>query len=369
MDDRFPEGRSPSTGGDYRVPPHRYTAPMRRSAAHDPVPSAAAGTEGNSSGNPAAVTTTDLPLPGKRSGKVRDCYNFPPGTPGTDRRPRLLIVATDRISAFDVILPTPIPGKGRLLTRMAARWFEVVRTSKITPDHLISVDFSDLRAAVADRGIEPALLEPLEGRFMICRATKVVPIECVVRGYLAGSGWLEYEQTGRVCGIPLPAGLVRCQKLDAPIFTPATKAEEGHDENISFDAACAVAGEAVMHTLRERSLAIYRLAHERAAARGLVLADTKFEFGVALDEGGAPTGELLLIDEILTPDSSRYWPADQLRPGEEPPSFDKQFVRNYLLERCAAGEWDRTPPGPPLPQDVVARTIDRYESAYRQLFG
>jgi len=314
---------------------------------------------------------TDLPLPGRRSGKVRDTYMLPPDAEG---HPRMLIIATDRISAFDVILPTPIPGKGRLLTSMAAAWFGVIRRAGITPDHLMSCDRSDLtRAVAAIPGTSSAQVKDiaalLDGRFMICRAAQVIPVECVVRGYLAGSGWQEYAATGRVCGIPLPADLPRCARLDQPIFTPATKATEGHDENIDFASACAIAGEDVMNTLRDRSLAIYRLAHARAAKRGLILADTKFEFGMALGRDGRPTEEVLLIDEVLTPDSSRYWPADAYRPGEEPPSFDKQFVRNHLLARCEAGAWDRTPPGPPLPDDVVTRTIERYEQAYQRLFG
>jgi len=264
-----------------------------------------------------AVYRTDLPLPGRRQGKVRDIYALP-ARPGAG--PRLLIVATDRLSAFDVVLPTPLPGKGRLLTAISARWFDFIRQRRIIADHLISIDPSDA----------PGLAEEdranLQGRIMIGRAAAVIPIEFVVRGYLAGSGWVEYRQSQSVCGIGLPAGLRQCDRLPEPIFTPATKAVEGHDENISFDAACAVVGRDVMERLRDIAIRIYIQAAGHAEERGIILADTKFEFGYALDDEGRPTDEVILIDEVLTPDSSRFWPADEYEPGRDQNSFDKQFA-------------------------------------------
>lgn len=307
-----------------------------------------------------ALVRTALPFPDRREGKVRDCYRLPSHG---DEAPRLLIVATDRISAFDVVLPTPIPGKGRLLTQCAVRWFEWLRPSGLVADHLLSTDPGDIE------GLTDIDRSRLAGRIMIGRAAAVIPIECVVRGYLAGSGWSAYERTQSICGVALPRGLRTADRLPEPIFTPATKAAEGHDENIGFDTAASIAGRDVMERLRSISLAIYARAHAHAEARGVILADTKFEFGFALGPDGRPTDELLLIDEILTPDSSRYWPLESWAPGREQPSFDKQFVRNYLLALEAEGRWDRRPPGPGLPPEVVARTIERYEEAWRRLFG
>ena len=317
-----------------------------------------------------AVYQTDLPLPDRRQGKVRDIYRLParpgsPASPGSPGSPgaRMLIVATDRISVFDVVLPTAVPGKGRLLTDISTRWFAFIRQRNIITDHLLSIDPSD----VPDLGEEQRAM--LQGRIMIGRAAAVIPIEFVVRGYLAGSGWVEYQQAQTVCGIALPAGLERCGPLPEPIFTPATKATEGHDENIDFEAACAIAGREVMERLRDVAVRIYLEAARHAESRGIILADTKFEFGYALDADGRPTDEVILIDEVLTPDSSRFWPADEYQPGREQHSFDKQYVRNHLLELVEAGKWDKNPPGPPLPEEVVNNTLRRYAEARDRLFG
>ena len=307
---------------------------------------------------PSTLLTTDLPLPGRRQGKVRDVYE----ARTVDGQDALLIVASDRISAFDVVMANAIPDKGRVLTQLSAFWFEIIDQAlgDRLEHHLLSTD----PAAVA--GLSEAERRMLAGRVMVGRRTRVVPIECVVRGYLAGSGWAEYRDAGRVGGIALPPGLRQCEKLDEPIFTPATKAETGHDENITFDEACARVGDTLMRTLRELSLAIYRIGHEHAAQRGIILADTKFEFGLVQgleDDAQKP----ILIDEVLTPDSSRFWPADEYEPGRDQASFDKQYVRNYLQELVDAGRWDKQPPGPKLPEEVVTRTRDKYLEAYRRL--
>jgi phosphoribosylaminoimidazole-succinocarboxamide synthase len=287
----------------------------------------------------------DLPDRPVRRGKVRDII---------DLGDELLIVATDRISAFDCVMPTPIPGKGCVLTQLSAFWFE--RLADTVPNHMIEL--------VGDR--PPAGLEAysgvLRGRSMRCRKARVVPIECVVRGYLAGSGWADYRKSGAVCGVELPTGMRQCEALPEPIFTPATKAECGHDENIPFEQACELVGAETMRRLRKFSLAIYQNAAEFAKSRGVILADTKFEFGHVGDE-------LILIDEALTPDSSRYWPAEDYAPGRDQQSFDKQFVRNYLQGLCDAGEWDKTDPAPALPNEIVIATIERYREAYRLLTG
>jgi phosphoribosylaminoimidazole-succinocarboxamide synthase len=308
--------------------------------------------------NADAVFETHLALPGRRQGKVRDVYSLPvpPGTP-----PRLLVVASDRVSAFDVVMPTPIPGKGRLLTQVSCAWFRFLRSLGIVADHLVATDVG------AVDGLGAGERAMLAGRSMVCRAARVVQVECVARGYLAGSGWQEYQASGTACGVRLPAGLRQCDRLPEPIFTPATKAAEGHDENISFERMCDAVGGDLARRLRDLTLAVYRAAAERAHARGLIVADTKFEFGFALDAGGEPTGELLLVDEVLTPDSSRYWPLAGYAPGRDQPSFDKQYLRNWLLAEVAAGRWRKEPPGPALPPEVVEETRRKYEEAARLL--
>jgi phosphoribosylaminoimidazole-succinocarboxamide synthase len=285
---------------------------------------------------------TDSSIPGVpcRQGKVRDVY---------DLGERLVIVATDRISAFDWVLPTPIPDKGRVLTALSAFWFDLLKV----PNHLLSLDPVEMGEPFAARR------DQLEGRTMLVRKTEVVPFECVVRGYLAGSGWKEYRKHGAVCGVPLPLGLRESEKLSEVIFTPATKAESGHDENVTFAAMSDHVGRATAEQLRSRSLGIYRRAAAHAASRGILLADTKFEWG------RLPTGELILIDEVLTPDSSRFWPADQYQVGKAPPSFDKQFVRDWL----ESTGWDKQSPPPELPADVVAKTAAKYREAYERLTG
>lgn len=273
----------------------------------------------------------------------------------------MLVVASDRISAFDVVMPTGIPGKGRILTAMSAAWFRLLRAHSVVPDHLLSLDVPPMDAPDHVRA-------HLEGRVMVCRAAKVVPIECVARGYLAGSGWAEYRDRGTACGVQLPAGLRECDQLPEPIFTPATKAAQGHDENISFDRACELVGGPLMETLRDLTLRIYRIAADHASQCGILLADTKFEFGHALGTGGSESGRLMVIDEVLTPDSSRYWPAEGYAPGSDQPSFDKQFLRNHLLELVSKGLWRKEPPGPLLPGRVVEGTRARYLDALDRLF-
>jgi phosphoribosylaminoimidazole-succinocarboxamide synthase len=289
--------------------------------------------------NASVVLETSLNQFPVRRGKVRDIY---------DLGDRLLLVSTDRISAFDWVLPTGIPDKGRVLTQIAAFWFDLLDV----PHHLITtdVDQMDLPPGV-DR-------EPLRGRTSLVRKTEVVPIECVVRGYLSGSGWKEYSADGTVCGIRLPTGLVESSQLAEPIFTPATKAESGHDENISFDTMVETVGADLADELRRRSIEIFRRGSDYARQRGIIIADTKFEWGRVDDE-------LLLVDEVLTPDSSRFWPADRYEPGKSQPSFDKQFVRDWL----SGTDWDKNSPPPALPRDVVEKTRDKYVEAYERLTG
>jgi phosphoribosylaminoimidazole-succinocarboxamide synthase len=283
------------------------------------------------------VRETSIPGLPVRRGKVRDIY---------DLGDKVLLVSTDRLSAFDWILPTPIPDKGRVLTQIAAFWFELLGER----NHLITTDVAKMDLpAEADRAM-------LAGRSTLCRKTKVAPIECVVRGYLAGSGWKEYQKSSTVCGEKLPAGLTESARLPEPIFTPSTKAESGHDENISFDQMVDRVGRDMAEQLRTRSLRIFQRGAEYARQRGIIIADTKFEFGVVGDE-------LLLIDEVLTPDSSRFWPADQYEPGHSQPSFDKQFVRDWL----SATPWDKNSPPPALPDDIVAKTRQKYVEAYERL--
>jgi phosphoribosylaminoimidazole-succinocarboxamide synthase len=305
------------------------------------------------------VVSTNLPYQDRRQGKVRDIYSVPPTS---DRGSCVLIVASDRISAFDVVMPTPIPGKGRELTAISTRWFDLIRQWDLIGDHLVSTDAADLP------GLNDEQRAQVEGRMMLGRAAEVIPIEFVVRGYITGSGWKEYQRDGTVCGITLPEGLGHCQKLPEPIFTPATKAEQGHDENIDFETACTIAGRDVMNRLRDVSVEIYRRGAQYALDRGIILADTKFEFGYALDDQGNPTDDLMLIDEVLTPDSSRFWPAEEYEVGRDQDSFDKQYVRNYLEGIVHSGQWNKTPPGPELPDDVVINSLARYREAHKRLF-
>jgi len=316
-------------------------------------------------GPEAGEVLSNLPL--VRRGKVRDVFKLPDDSDGGGR---LLMVASDRISAFDVIMPTPITGKGRLLTEIAAWWFGFIEQRGLAQTHLISTNIADVPVAVLSAGAR----DYLEGRITIGRACRVVPVECVVRGYLEGSGWKEYQQTGEVCGVRLPRGLRQCDKLPEPIFTPATKAAEGHDENISFERAAESVGGPwaleTMGTLRETSLAIYKAAAAHALGRGIIIADTKFEFGIPIDEvsrEGRAWVPPILIDEALTPDSSRFWPVDGYEAGRAQKSFDKQFLREFLEELFKNGKWDKTPPGPELPAGVVEGTLARYREARDRL--
>ncbi len=291
---------------------------------------------------PEIVRESELPgLNLVRRGKVRDLY---------DLGDRYLIVATDRISAFDFILPGGIPEKGRVLTQLSLFWFDLLGTDH----HLISADVDDLPESCAP------YRDVLRGRFMIVEKLEIQPVECIVRGYLAGSGFAEYKKQGTVCGLPLPEGLVESSQLPETVYTPSTKAEQGeHDENIPFETTVEILGQARAEELREKSLAVYGKAAEWARARGIIIADTKFEWGVR------PNGELVLADEVLTPDSSRFWPADLYVPGKSQPSFDKQYVRDWLL----GSAWNRQPPVPELPDEVVAETSRKYREIYEKLTG
>ncbi len=286
-----------------------------------------------------------LPLPLIGRGKVRDIYAI-----GEDK---LLIVASDRLSAFDVILPNPIPFKGEVLTRISVFWFEFFKN--LVPHHLITADVSKM-------GLSKSILDEfggyLEGRSMLVKKTKPFMAECVVRGYITGSGWKDYLKTGSVCGHKLPQGLKQCQKFPEPLFTPATKATSGHDENISFEQAAKIVGEKNAEKLRSFSIEIYKKGTEYAASKGIIVADTKFEFGEL-------NGEIILIDEVLTPDSSRFWPSAIYEPGHDQPSYDKQIVRNYLLDI----KWDQKPPAPELPEEIVQKTSDAYCEIYQKLTG
>lgn len=289
---------------------------------------------------PVVLTTDFKNLKFLSRGKVRDIY---------DLGDMLLIVATDRISAFDVVLPNGIPYKGRVLSQMSSYWFEVMR--EITPHHLISIDTEDFPSVC--REYESSL----RGRSMLVRKAKPLPVECVVRGYLAGSGWKEYQQSGYICGMPIKEGLKESSPLTEPIFTPATKAEHGeHDENITMEKAKEMVGEDLAERLKEVSLTLYKKGSEMAHEKGIIISDTKFEFGVC-------NGELILIDELLTPDSSRFWPEDEYKPGRSQKSFDKQFVRDYLLSL----KWEKKPPAPRLPEEIIKKTSERYLEAFRRL--
>lgn len=278
----------------------------------------------------------------KGRGKVRDIY---------DLGDHLLIVATDRISAFDVVMPNPIPDKGRVLTQLSRFWFNLTR--EIVPNHLISTEVEEY-----PQSCRP-YQEELRGRSMLVVKTEVLPVECIVRGYLSGSGWEEYRKTGEVCGIPLPKGLVESSKLEEPIFTPSTKAEQGlHDENITFERMKEMVGGELAEQMKSASIAVYQKARDFAEQRGILIADTKMEFGIK-------DGQLILIDELLTPDSSRFWPKDDYRPGGAQKSFDKQYLRDYLLSI----KWNKTPPAPVLPEEVIQKTREKYLEAYERLVG
>jgi phosphoribosylaminoimidazole-succinocarboxamide synthase len=299
-----------------------------------------------------AILQTNLSLPNRRSGKVRDLYDVTLD----NGDPALLIIATDRISAFDVVLGNGLPGKGVVLTQISKFWFD--HFAGEVDHHLLSTDVADVP------GLTDGERQELQGRIMLCRKTEVVPIECIARGYITGSGWKDYQRTGAVCGIELPKGLQNSDRLAEPLFTPSTKAASGHDENISFAEGADIVGGELMEWLGATTLSLYAGARDYALERGIILADTKFEFG-RLPGRDTP----LLIDEIFTPDSSRFWPADEWQPGREQPSFDKQIVRNYLETVVAAGEWNKTPPGPMLPDEIVERSIGRYLEAYELLTG
>lgn len=290
------------------------------------------------------ATITEISIPELnlfKKGKVRSVY---------DLGEQLLIVASDRISAFDYILPNGVPGKGRILTEMSAFWFH--KLQHICPNHLISINMADFPAAVAHHA------NWLDKRAMLVKKTELLPVECVVRGYIIGSGWKEYKQNGEVCGIPLPAGLKLAEKLPEPIFTPATKAETGHDENISFEVMASIVGQDIAEKLRKISLELYTAAQAHAISKGIILADTKFEFGML-------NGELILIDEIFTPDSSRFWPAATYKVGESPVSYDKQIVRDYLESL----DWNKQPPVPELPEEIIQKTLNEYIKIHQLITG
>ena len=280
-----------------------------------------------------------------RSGKVRDIFALDDA--------RLLLVASDRISAFDVVLPTPIPDKGRVLTGLSRHWFAETSRAGIMPNHLLSTDPADLPETYAE------MAPDLRGRMMICRRAEVLPVELIVRGYIAGSGWKDYQRTGAMSGIALPADLRESDRLPQPLFTPSTKAETGHDENISFDEMAAIVGAPLAERARDLAIALYAFAAARAEEAGIILADTKFEFGTLAD------GSLILIDEVLTPDSSRFWELAAYEPGRSQASYDKQFVRDWLETQ----PWDKTSPGPELAADVVAGTQQRYAEAFERITG
>lgn len=298
----------------------------------------------------AALAESRLPLPLLRRGKVREVYEVD--------HEHLLLVASDRVSAFDVVMREPIPRKGAVLTQLSAFWFE--RLARVFPSHYVSARTADILERLPQlEGVR----DQIDGRSMLVRRAVPLPFECVVRGYLSGSAWVECQSRGTLAGEPLPAGLVECARLDPPLFSPATKAETGHDINVTFSSVAATLGAHTAGRLREASFAIYEAGRDYAASRGIIIADTKFEFGT---DG---PGRLILIDEVLTPDSSRFWPTDQYAPGRSQPSFDKQPLRDYLASLKAAGRWNGDAPPPPLPEEVVDATSRRYLEAYRLLTG
>ncbi|PYP17016.1 MAG: phosphoribosylaminoimidazolesuccinocarboxamide synthase [Gemmatimonadetes bacterium] len=298
----------------------------------------------------AVLVQSKLPLPLLRRGKVREVYEVDDTT--------LLLVASDRVSAFDVVMLEAVPHKGAVLTQMSAFWF--ARLHSVMPHHLLSADVDEIIRRV------PVLAphrDELHGRSMLTRRATTVPFECVVRGYISGSAWAEYTRTGTLAGEPMPTGLIESARLDPPIFSPATKAEQGHDENVTFDHVARALGRAAAERLRTASLDLYEAGRAYAAERGIIIADTKFEFGTTA------SGELLVIDEILTPDSSRFWPADRYQPGRGQPSFDKQPLRDYLADLKKQGQWNGEAPPPALPPEVVTATSERYRDAYRRVTG
>ena len=298
----------------------------------------------------AVLVQSKLPLPLLRRGKVREVYEVDDTT--------LLLVASDRVSAFDVVMLEAVPHKGAVLTQMSAFWFACLHS--VMPHHLLSADVDEIIRRV------PVLAphrDELHGRSMLTRRATTVPFECVVRGYISGSAWAEYTRTGTLAGEPMPTGLVESARLDPPIFSPATKAEQGHDENVTFDHVARALGRAAAERLRTASLDLYEAGRAYAAERGIIIADTKFEFGTTA------RGELLVIDEILTPDSSRFWPADRYQPGRGQPSFDKQPLRDYLADLKKQGQWNGEAPPPALPPEVVTATSERYRDAYRRVTG
>lgn len=298
----------------------------------------------------APLVASRLPLPLLRRGKVREVYEVDAAT--------LLLVASDRVSAFDVVLHEPVPHKGAVLTQLSHFWFQ--RLAGVCPHHELTADAAEIVRRV------PGLAEhqaALVGRAVLVRRTTPMPFECVVRGYLSGSAWAEYRQSGTLAGEVLPTGLVESARLEPPMFSPATKAETGHDENVTFGRVIQELGRSIADRLRQASLALYEAGRAYAAERGIIIADTKFEFGTLAD------GTLLVIDEMLTPDSSRFWPADRYQPGKSQPSFDKQPLRDYLADLKKQGKWNGDPPPPPLPAEVVAATSSRYLDAYRRITG
>ena len=295
------------------------------------------------------VAYTELPLSLWRRGKVRDVYEI------DDKH--LLLVATDRVSAFDVVMRETVPYKGAVLTQISAWWLR--QLGDLVPHHMVSADVDEIVRAVPTLADSRSLLA---GRSMLCRRTEVFPVECVVRGYVAGSAWKEYKASGTLAGEPLPAGLRESDRLESPLFSPATKAESGHDENITRSTMASVVGPDIARRLEEISLRIYEFGNQRTEPRGIIIADTKFEFG-------SLNGEIVLVDEVLTPDSSRFWPVDQYEPGRSQPSFDKQPLRDYLDGERRAGRWDGDPPPPRLPREVVAATSTRYLEAFERITG
>ena len=296
------------------------------------------------------LVQSKLPLPLVRRGKVREVYEVDDAT--------LLLVASDRVSAFDVVMREPVPHKGAVLTQLSAFWFS--RLAGVMAHHCITADIDEIVARVPALGTQR---DELAGRSMLARRATPVPFECVVRGYISGSAWAEYKQSGTLAGEPMPQGLVESARLDPPIFSPATKAEQGHDENVTFDHVARALGRTPTDRLRQASLALYSAGREYAAGRGIIIADTKFEFGSTSE------GEIIVIDEILTPDSSRFWPADRYQPGRGQPSFDKQPLRDYLADLKKQEKWNGEAPPPPLPPEIVHATSERYRDAYRRITG